>query len=62
MAPTKKHKQFVQMRQERVPSDVHKALLAHQKILNLKSDHQVTLEDASIDMWKKGIATMPHLK
>lgn len=49
------------MRQDRVPGEVHRCLLAHQKFMNLKTAHDVSLEEAAIDIWKKGIATVSHL-
>lgn len=49
------------MRQDRVPGDVHRRILAHQRFMNLKTEHDVTLEEAAIDLWKKGIETLSHL-
>lgn len=53
-------KEFIQLR-HKVPAKVHKQLVAHQKFMNLKSKHDVTLEEASIDLLKRGIETLMHL-
>lgn len=52
---------FVKMRQDNVPSDLHKKLLAHQAFMNITSRHKVKLEDAVVDVLKKGIENLTHL-
>ena len=61
MATKAQPKEFVHLRQNNVPSKIHKQLVAHQKFMNLKSKYDVSLEEAVIDLWKRGIETMPHL-
>ena len=61
MAIKKKAKQFLQMRQKQVPFEIHRKMLAHQKFMSLKSDHEVTLEEAAIDIWERGLKTLAYL-
>jgi hypothetical protein len=50
-----------EMRIKKVPVAIHKAILAHQAILNRKSKTKITLDDAAIDLWDKGISSVPSL-
>jgi hypothetical protein len=60
-AKTQSQREFVHLRQNNVPVRIHKQIVAHQKFMNLKSKTDVSIEEAAIDLWKRGIETMPHL-
>jgi hypothetical protein len=50
-----------EMRIRRVPIEIHKAIVAHQGLMNQKSKTEVSLDEAAIDIWKKGILTIPSI-
>ena len=49
------------MRISRVPIDIHKAIVAHQGLMNQKANEDVSLDEAAIDLWKKAISEIPAL-
>lgn len=50
--PTLKQKATRHMRITGVPAEIHRAIIIHQKILSLKSNTDVSVDEAAIDLWR----------
>lgn len=50
-----------QMRIKDVPIELHRLVVAHQKLLSIKEKKHISLDDATIDMLKVGAANIPAL-
>lgn len=56
-----KNRKSKEMRIRKVPIHIHKAIVAHQGLLAQKSSSTISLDEAAIDLWSKGISTIPAL-
>lgn len=61
MSTVGKKRTYKEMRVRKVPIEIHKAIVAHQGLLAQKTDDDVSLDEAAIDLWKKAIITIPAL-
>lgn len=61
MATTDKRRISKEMRVRKVPIEIHKAIVAHQGLMSQKTDVDVSLDEAAIDLWSKAIAQIPAL-
>ena len=51
-----------ELRIKRVPIDLHSKIIAHQKLLSVKSNMpDLSVDDAAIDLLKKGTESIPAL-
>lgn len=60
-AQSSKKEEVRQMRIEDVPLDIHRRVLAHQKLLSVKKQKEVTLDEASIDLLRIAVESIPAL-
>lgn len=51
--PTYKKGKERHMRIKGVPEDVHRAIIVHQKQLSFRKNTDVTIDEASIDLWRE---------
>lgn len=61
MAKLKKSESAGRGMRFKAPEDVHKKIVAHQKLMNIKSDDFISIDDAAIDLLRKGISTVAAL-
>lgn len=54
----KKKKPFVNMR-IKAPSEIHSGIVAHQGLMRKNSEYEIPLEEAAIDLIKRGMQTIP---
>lgn len=57
--PAKKSRE---MRIRKVPINVHRSIVVHQKIMSRDNNQDVSIEEAAIDLLEKAILGTPHLK